>query len=97
MRLSNRSFHSIRQTIYYGSSIYILLAGYSSAGYRAGYGGGITYDYGYYKSHHGFAIVNNRFTYGGIGKQIWNCQYIWCVIKVITPEDETIQYHHCLC
>jgi len=45
-------------------------AGYSSAGYRAGYGGGITYDYGYYKSHHGFAIVNNRFTYGGIGYQL---------------------------
>ncbi|XP_071159498.1 uncharacterized protein [Mytilus edulis] len=45
-------------------------AGYSSVGYGAGYSGGIIYDYGYYKSHHGFAIVNNRFTYGGIGYRL---------------------------
>ncbi|CAG2224236.1 unnamed protein product [Mytilus edulis] len=44
--------------------------GYSSVGYGAGYSGGIIYDYGYYKSHHGFAIVNNRFTYGGIGYRL---------------------------
>ncbi|OPL20461.1 hypothetical protein AM593_08955, partial [Mytilus galloprovincialis] len=44
--------------------------GYSNVGYGAGYSGGIIYDYGYYKSHHGFAIVNNRFTYGGIGYQL---------------------------
>ena len=57
--------------------MYILLAGYSNVGYGAGYSGGIIYDYGYYKSHHGFAIVNNRFTYGGIGKQILNYWYIF--------------------
>ncbi|XP_071159489.1 uncharacterized protein [Mytilus edulis] len=47
--------------------------GYSSGGYGAGYRsghGGIVYDYGYYKSHHGFSIHHNRFTYGGIAYRL---------------------------
>ncbi|CAG2224238.1 unnamed protein product [Mytilus edulis] len=46
-----------------------LITGYSSGGFGAGYRsghGGIVYDYGYYKSHHGFSIHHNRFSYGGI-------------------------------
>ncbi|XP_052105690.1 uncharacterized protein LOC127738467 isoform X2 [Mytilus californianus] len=48
-------------------------AGYSSVAtnaYGAGYSSGITFDYGYYRSHHGFSIRNNRFTYGGIGYKL---------------------------
>ncbi|CAC5364825.1 HNRNPABD [Mytilus coruscus] len=48
-------------------------AGYSSVAtnaYGPGYSSGITFDYGYYKSHHGFSIRNNRFTYGGIGYKL---------------------------
>ena len=50
--------------------------------YGAGYSGGITYDYGYYKSHHGFTIRNNQFTYGGIGKRILKYYEILFLNKV---------------